>query len=384
MKTNDKKATKPSKRVSEKKPGKKRSFFGVLRDTVLSLINLAVVLLLLLAAKLPVLSPEELSIAAYPNYALLFLSVINILFFLYWLCHLRYRALISLAAFLICFGEQKVWFPIHIDKDEPVLNEKEYKILTYNTMQFSSMQPHLKNAPNPVLSYLQSSQADIICLQEGSCHTSSKYLQEATLIKAMSKYPYYRSLPGKKVMNMWVFSKYPILKCQRIHFESQANASFYCDIQIDGKVIRVINNHLESNKLTLNDKTLYKDVIDSPDKESISNAAHALNDKLAPAAVLRAKQAEAVAKVIADSPYPVISCGDFNDIPNSYTYRTMSEGLKDAWAKNANGLGITFHEHLCLFRIDYIMHSPAIKSYQSTVDKVDYSDHYPLWTYFQL
>lgn len=384
MTSKNKKTTKAKKSASDKKPEKKRSFFGVLRDSVLLLINLVVALLLLLSAKLPIISPEELSIAAYPNYGLLVLAFVNLFFFVYWLCHLRYRALLSLLVFVICFNEQKVWFPIHIDKEEPTLDKKEYKILSYNTMQFASQQPHSPSSPNPVLSYLQSSQADIICVQEGSCHTSSKYLRQSDMLKAMSKYPYYRSLPGKKVMNMWIFSKYPILKCQRINFESHANASFYCDIQIDGKVIRVINNHLESNKLTMSDKALYKDVIDKPDKESISTAAHALNDKLAPAAVLRAKQAEAVARVVAESPYPVISCGDFNDIPNSYTYRSMSESLVDAWQKNANGLGITFHEHLCLFRIDYIMHSPEIKSYQTTVDKVSYSDHFPLWTYFQL
>jgi hypothetical protein len=69
------KTTKSSKQASEKKI----TFFGVLRDTVMVLINLAVVLLLLLSAKLPILSPEQLTIAAYPNYLLLFFAVVNIL-----------------------------------------------------------------------------------------------------------------------------------------------------------------------------------------------------------------------------------------------------------------------------------------------------------------
>ena len=61
-----------------------------------------------------------------------------------------------------------------------------------------------------------------------------------------------------------------------------------------------------------------------------------------------------------------------------------NKGLEDAWVNNANGLGITYHEHFFLFRIDYILHSPSIKTYQTQVDKVSHSDHYPLWTYFQL
>lgn len=386
MKKENKKTTKTGKTAKSSKQAseKKITFFGVLRDTVMVLINLAVVLLLLLSAKLPILSPEQLTIAAYPNYLLLFFAVVNILFFLYWLFRLRYWAVMSLLAFVICFQEQKDWFPLHVDQEDVSLSKKEYKLLTYNTMQFSSMKPHSAEAPNKVLKYLQDSQADIICLQEANCHTSSKYLQSEDVLRALSAYPYQRVLPGKKLINMWVFSKYPIIKCERIPFESIANASYYCDIKIDGKIIRVINNHLESNKLNQADKNIYKDIIDKPDKESISHVATHLNGKLAPAAVLRAKQAETVARVIEESPYPVIVCGDFNDIPNSYTYRKMSKGLEDAWVNNANGLGITYHEHFFLFRIDYILHSPSIKTYQTQIDKVSHSDHYPLWTYFQL
>lgn len=371
----------PQKKTVKKKSG---AFLGILRDTVMAMINIVVVLLFIFSAKITHFSPEQWSLSAYPNYLLLGLALLNIVFFVYWLLRWRWWALMSLLAFALCFSEQKDWFPINVNQQEYDLNKKEYKILTYNTMQFSHMLAHRKDAPNKVLKYLQDSQADILCLQETLCHSSEKYLRQEDVLKALSDYPYQKRLPGKSLMSMWVFSKYPILKCERIDFESAANASYYCDIQLDGKIVRVINNHLESNKLTKEDKSLYKEIIDSPDKESISNVAHALNNKLSPAAVMRARQAEAVAKVIAESPYPVMACGDFNDIPNSYTYRTMSKSLVDAWRNNNNGLGISFHEKFYLFRIDYILHSPAIHTYHTKVDKVNYSDHYPLWTYFQL
>jgi hypothetical protein len=80
----------------------------------------------------------------------------------------------------------------------------------------------------------------------------------------------------------------------------------------------------------------------------------------------------------------VIICGDFNDTPISYAYSKMKVGLKDAYVSTGFGPGITYHEDLFLFRIDHIFHSPNIKAYQTKVDKVKFSDHYPLRTYLYL
>lgn len=369
-----------------KQKQKKHVFLGTLRDTVLVAVSVGLAVLLLLSAKLTLISPEKHSIGIYPNYLLPFLYLLNTVSLGYWVWRLKGWMLFPLMTILLCMAEQKVWFPVHLGEEAAPLTTKEYKILTYNTMQFSGLKPHSKDKPNKVLEYLRSSQADIICLQETVCNNNQKsnHLSKDAVQKALSVYPFHRSLPDDNSNRMWVFSKYPILKCSRIQYKSRYNASYYCDIQIDGKVIRVINNHLESNKLTSKDKHLYKDIIDKPDKESISHVATALNRKLSPAASLRAMQADVVAGIIEKSPYPVIVCGDFNDIPNSYTYRRISKGLQDAWASNATGFGITFHESLYRFRIDYILHSPSIKSRHPKVDRLGYSDHYPLWTYFQL
>ena len=35
-------------------------------------------------------------------------------------------------------------------------------------------------------------------------------------------------------------------------------------------------------------------------------------------------------------------------------------------------------------RIDHILHSANMRSYNCKVDKVHYSDHYPMWCYLQL
>ena len=42
---------------------------------------------------------------------------------------------------------------------------------------------------------------------------------------------------------------------------------------------------------------------------------------------------------------------------------------------------LAHYEDLFLFRIDYIMHSKNLKAHKTTVDRVKYSDHYPVLTY---
>ena len=45
------------------------------------------------------------------------------------------------------------------------------------------------------------------------------------------------------------------------------------------------------------------------------------------------EQADTIAKYIQQSPYPVIVCGDFNDVPGSYAYRTVKGNLQDVFVK---------------------------------------------------
>ena len=44
--------------------------------------------------------------------------------------------------------------------------------------------------------------------------------------------------------------------------------------------------------------------------------------------IQRADQVDIIKEDIRLSPYPVIVCGDFNDTPVSYTYKTLSKELR--------------------------------------------------------
>ncbi|MBK7123675.1 MAG: hypothetical protein IPH68_13225 [Chitinophagaceae bacterium] len=48
-------------------------------------------------------------------------------------------------------------------------------------------------------------------------------------------------------------------------------------------------------------------------------------------------------------------CGDFNDVPNSYTYFTLKGNLQDAFLKKGSGFGRTLNFISPTLRIDYIL-----------------------------
>ena len=92
----------------------------------------------------------------------------------------------------------------------------------------------------------------------------------------------------------------------------------------------------------------------------------------------RALQANLVKSYIEKSPHPLIVCGDFNDTPLSYVYRTMSDGLRDAFVQSGIGLGTTYYGVFPSYRIDYILFSPKYRAVQYNTIRKNYSDHYPI------
>ena len=124
-------------------------------------------------------------------------------------------------------------------------------------------------------------------------------------------------------------------------------------------------------------------MIEEPNADRVKSGARLLINKLAEASAIRAKQAEAIAAEIKKAPHPyVIVCGDFNDNPISYTHRVIAEELDDAFVESGCGLGISYNQNRFYFRIDNILISKNIQSYQCTVDRsIRSSDHYPIWCY---
>lgn len=344
-------------------------------------VNFVVTMLLVGVAYSPAIDPTEHSIRSLTGLTFPLFLLLNGCFQLFWLVARRYRsALLPLVGFLLCRSQIGLYCPINFGDDEAP--KEGIKLLSYNVMGFDNGKK--KDGKNEILAYLKESGADIICLQEYTVGIAKNRLTQREVERALKEYPYRKinrlgSRKGSR-NQMACYSKYPILSARTLKYESRHNGSVLYEIKIGNDTLALINNHLESNKLTRADREAYTDMLTAPEESKIKDGTRMLVRKLAEATKLRAPQADAVAQAIEESPHAsIIVCGDFNDTPISYAHHTISKGLNDAFAEAGCGLGISYHRNGFYFRIDHVLTSKNLKIYQCEVDRsIRASDHYPI------
>ena len=344
--------------------------------------NLVVVLILILTLIGAHISPVKLILIAYPSLIFPVIIILNVFFVLFWILARKWYFVISLLLLLFSAKQINDAIPIHFAKTKTEATGKSIKILTYNTMMSGSLQKHDEKHVNPLFQYILESDADIICLQEFAISPKDKYLTEDDVKKIFKKYPYqhiwYKSDQSWAKSGIATFSKYPIINKENIEFNSKYNTMIYSDIVIENETIRLFNNHLESNRLTERDRELPIQLKNNFDSDKLSGTTMHLSRKLNAAYKKRALQADTIACLVKESPYKVVICGDFNDVPVSYTYTTIKGKLKDAFSETGLGLGWTLNLSIYKFRLDYILYDSTFVVENYNVSKVNCSDHYPV------
>jgi endonuclease/exonuclease/phosphatase family metal-dependent hydrolase len=201
------------------------------------------------------------------------------------------------------------------------------------------------------------------------------------------KYPYHffardhRRSDGVYEHGVIIFSRYPILDTLRIRYSGPdslkaAESLIHADIDVNGQRIRVFTTHLQSLRFDYNDYTVIRTI--AKGENDAVNKSKGVLKKFRLAYFLRSKQAELVRREKDDSPYPTIICGDFNDVPNSFTYARIKGDGNDAFLKCGFGIGRSFASLSPTLRIDYIFTDKKLEVLQFKKTKLRYSDHYPL------
>ncbi len=345
---------------------------------LLLIINIAAVICLLLANLGQFIRPTLLSLPSLFGIGYEWIVACNIICALLWLfTERKSRTLISLTALLLS------WIPIShtigFSRKEAAGTGKQLRIVSYNTQRLDYCQ---KPGKNKVLQYIQEQDADIVCLQEFETNKNPQFITLQEVKQYLTHYPYsyidYKIYKKKRQYGLAVFSKYPLLNKQTLHYESQTNISDRCDVVVGTDTFRLFNNHLQSNRLTQQDLSLSVSGTEELSTE-LKQTANTIGHKLIDAYRYRADQAQYIRQEICESPYPVIVCGDMNDVPVSYVYRTLSKGLKDSFLESTSWqTGHTLYKKGLGVRIDYILCSPQFYPADFRIDKVDYSDHYPI------
>lgn len=346
---------------------------------VLAGANMATILVMLFLGYSDRINPVSFPILS--NGGLLFpiFLILNFGFLVFWLIFKARWAWIPLVGFIICYGPTRRYCPLNIKQEPP---KDAIKVLSYNVWLFAGWEDG-KNDPNPILEYIRKQDADIVCLQESDNNEVGKEKLDSALGPI---YQYCDTAKRGKGNTISIYSKYPILSKEHIEYESRGNLSAAFKLVIDGEEVLVVNNHLETTGLTVEEKSEFKTMIKGEMKAGkAESTSRQLVSKLGKASAIRAAQAQAVARYIAyHSDMPIVLCGDFNDSPISYAHRTIAEGLTDCYVETANGPGISYHHNGFYVRIDNIMCSAHFKPFACRVDnEIKNSDHYPIYCWLK-
>jgi len=356
---------------------------------IIFILNALALITLLLAAFSDRVSPFREVFFSYLGLFFPFIFLFNLLLFFVWIFTKQWKlAGMNFLVFLICISSIHTYFTIHLKtKDIP---DDCIKILTYNVMRFGYPDVKKQDESNKILQFILDNDADIVCIQEfGISDYSFKMMKKKDITSLINKYPYNNLDKFPKASEIYgnaIFSKFPILSEEKVPYKSYAyDGSVVFELDVKGKKVTLINNHLESNKLSQEERDDYFKMTQDMNSRSFDVFTKMMTKRLTPSYKQRALQAQMISKIIDENKNPyIIVCGDFNDTPISYTRHKIKGNLRDAFVDTGCGLGITYNRYRFLFRIDYILYNSNIKAYNCTVGSLSTSDHYPVWCYLQL
>lgn len=232
--------------------------------------------------------------------------------------------------------------------------------------------------------FLNKESPDIVCLQE--VLISPGELREYIKTGPFKHYwlSSYIEKPGKKQkFGKVILTGHPVKDKGILEVPgSTIRFGSFADIEIDKKIVRVYNVHLQKTLVTDQDYQFIQNEADG-DERTI-RFSRALLSKLIKAYKLRASQADELRAHIQTCPYPVVVCGDLNDTRLSYAYRTITgagKGLEDAFLESGRGIAQTYRGPVPFLRLDFVLASPELRFRAYKTYKNIASDHKLLQTH---
>ena len=300
-------------------------------------------------------------------YALPYLVFGNIVMLLYWLIRRRWLYLtMPVIALLSCIPYLGTVYQFGFF-NEGETSRSGIKIATYNVAMFSRETSGFKS--QDILAEMRKQEVDILCMQEYEDIRGDK--------RNSDSYKSYFSHMATGRNDMVIYSRYPIERHEKIDFGNTNNSAMWADVNIQGRIVRVFNVHLESTGFN---SALHQAAKSVAEGRQIENNAiiRAIYGNYTRGMAVRARQADLVASHIKESEFPVIVCGDFNDVPYSYVYNTMLGDLTDGFKECGEGRIYTYTGKKDV-RIDYIFHSPTLQGESHYTKEITYSDHFPVF-----
>lgn len=280
-----------------------------------------------------------------------YLIFLHILLTLVWVVKRKKIAIAFVLSTFIFYNPIRRWVNF-TPKNENARSIRDIKVLTFNVKYGDFGWDKVKK-------YITDQDADIILVQERDTKTD--------LRDDLIKYP-----------SVILKTKHKIVRQENLVEEKDRGNSFYADIDINGKIIRVVNVYLEPFRL-------HKSMLSFDGFGKGAGNISTLLSHMIPTFKAHEDQIKRIRKAVDLSPYPVILAGDFNSVPNSYEYYNLGKDLQDAFLTAGSGSSSSFYDYKVPLRIDYIFSSKSIIPLSYKVDNtVKLSDHYPVIAEFLL
>ncbi|MDB5202166.1 MAG: hypothetical protein JWQ27_1575 [Ferruginibacter sp.] len=352
------------------------------------LANLFTAILFLLGCFSVYFNPKHFWFIGFFTLASFYLLLVLVFFIFFWLFVKPRYLFISIIAIAVAIQPLKHLLQLRLTPNfTAAKHPANMRIMSWNVEHFD-IREH-KTHPErkqEMIDIINQHQPDVACFQEmvasDSVPGAINYIPDFQQKLGMPNYHYSYNkkldFDNSHHFGLIIFSKYPIIARHTLSYApNDYNSIFqYADIVKGADTFRIFNVHLQSLKFDDNnmrylEQPSLKDEINIKESKSLIS-------KLKTGFIKRQVQSEHIRRAIEASPYPVIVCGDFNDVPNSYAYSTIGKGLKNAFAEKGTGIGRTFYSISPTLRIDNIFADKRFSIEQFVRVKKKLSDHFPL------
>jgi len=304
------------------------------------------------------------------------LILTSFLLFIYWVIRLSPMAIIPLLAIILNWGFISSSYQLPLSRKTISKTGKiSFHLATYNVQGFKIGNQRAMTV-DVVSDFMEEKKVDVLCLQE--VDFDSTYTIDSIAKAFHKRMPYYTyALSPKPGFHLMVMSRFPIIRSMHFHFGQEGNQAMQTDLVIEGDTIRLFNFHLQTTNFNqtkfeiVPENWLWNIHGEAKKSTTVYNILQHNYQK-------RTVQADFIRKQIAATTYPILSCGDMNSIPSSYTYFQMKGPLKDGFKTAGRGYEYTLLGLYRLYRVDYIFHSKDFDGYSYQSYKLRYSDHKPV------
>jgi endonuclease/exonuclease/phosphatase family metal-dependent hydrolase len=321
------------------------------------------------------LSPAVYWPAGFAGFIIPVLLMVLGIFFIRAALYKRWSAIFYLILLAIGFNHIQSTFAV-----AGIFNSSkgEFDVLSFNVRVFNTYQ-YLRNddliSSKQMIRWTVDHPAAIKCIQEyynlddSDVYNVAQKMRKAGFIHHHNRIVFRDKNNGE--FGMAIFSKYPFTNTGTIISEDKKfQNAMYADVVLPTDTIRIYNIHFES--MSIDEENIFN-------TERLKNSYLDTGYKLRKGLATRAVQVDYLIQHILESPYPVVLCGDFNEMPYSYVYQRLSKIMNNAFETAGFGFGFSFNGRLFFLRIDNQFFTRDLKAQRfKTRRDMTHSDHFPL------